>query len=288
MSSCLARRKHRAGSALLASLLCVLVATVLSGCSKETAAPGQVVARVNADDISVHQLNFALAQMPRKTISNGERETLVEKMIDRQLLQQQARSKKLDRRPEVMARLEESRLDILAAAYAEELSDRSQAPGEDAAAAYFSEHPALFAQRRIYRLREISIPENSKPDAPGIAQVEARLARKENLTELIAWLRQQPGVFFDQLAIRPAEELPLEAADRLLGLKRGDTLALRLPGALVIYEVQSFEAAPLNWNTAAPSIRTFLKNRQTSAAVKEELLRLRSAAKISKNPLTDK
>ena len=288
MISFRSRQEGSAAGRLCAALLCVLVAAALTGCSKETAAPSQVVARVNADEISVHQLNFALGQMPRKTISSGEREALVEKMIDRQLLQQQALSQKLDRRPEVMARLEESRLDILAAAYAEELSGRTQAPGEDAAARYFSEHPALFAERRIYRLREISIPEDSKPDAPTIAQVEARLGRKENLAELIAWLRSQPGVFYDQQAIRPAEELPLEAADRLLGLKRGDTLALRLPGALVIYEVQSFEAAPLTWKTAGPSLKTFLKNRQASAAVKEELIRLRSAAKISKNPLPDK
>ena len=285
MICCRSHREGRAAAGLLATLITVLVAVALSGCSKETAAPSQVVARVNADEISVHQLNFALAQMPSKAISNSERETVVEKMIDRQLLQQQALSQKLDRQPEVMARLEESRLDILAAAYAEEVSGRTQAPGEEAAARYFSEHPALFAERRIYRLREISIPEDFKPDAPTVTQVEARLARKENLADLVAWLRQQPGMFFDQLVIRPAEELPLEAADRMVQLKRGDTLALRLPGALVIYEVQSFEAAPLTWKTAAPSLKTFLKNRQASAAVKDELHRLRSAAKISKHTL---
>jgi len=269
-------------------LAAALVAAGLAGCDRNAAAPSQIVARVNADEISVHQLNFAMAQMPRKAISNSEREALVEKMIDRQLLRQQALSLKLDRRPEVMARLEENRLDILAAAYAEELSGRTEPPGEDAVARYFSEHPGLFAGRRIYRLREISIPEDSRAESATIAQAEARLGRKENLADVIAWLRAQPGLFFDQTVVRPAEELPLEAADRMAQLKRGDTLALRLPGALVIYEVQSFEDAPLTWKAAAPSIKTFLKNLQAAGAVKEELRRLRSAAGISKYPIPDK
>jgi len=269
-------------------LASTLFALALVGCNKADVEPSQVIARVNADDISVHQLNFALGRASKTTISKSERDALVEKMIDRQLLQQQSLLQKLDRRPEVMARLEEARLDILAAAYAEEVSGKLASPDEGAAAKYFSEHPALFAGRKVYRLREISIPEDSLVNVSSMAEVESRLKRKEPLADVMIWLRQQPGRYFEQLTMRPAEELPIEAADGLARLQRGESFALRLPKALVIYEIQALEAAPLTWTTAAPSIKTFLKNRQAAQSVKEELDRLRAGAKISKNTIQDK
>ena len=288
MISSQSRGRCAGAGGLFAMLAAVAFALALAGCNKAGVEQSQVIARVNADDISVHQLNFALAQASKAPLAKSEREALVEKLIDRQLLQQQALLQKLDRRPEVMARLEEARIDILAAAYAEEVAGKLVSPDESVAARYFSEHPALFAARKVYRLREISIPEDSPVNVSSIAAVEARLKRKEALADVIAWLRQQPGRFFEQLTMRPAEDLPMEAAGRLAQLQRGDNFVLRLSNALLIYEIQSFEAAPLTWKTAAPSIKIFLKNQQAGVSVKEELNRLRASAKISKNPLPDK
>lgn len=256
----------------------LLLALALAGCGKARIEESQVVARVNSDDISVHQLNLAIAQAPRKVSSLAEREVLREKIIDRQLVLQQALAQGLDRRPEVMLRLEEARRDILAAAYAEELARKIEAPSENASARYYAEHPGLFAKRKIYRLREITIPNGS----PALAEAQARLERKEPVAELVAWLRLQPGRFGDQLALRPAEQLPIEVVDRLSRLKHGESIAFRLPRALVIYEVQSTEAAAIAWEAAAPIIKAHLVKLQGAAALDDELGRLRAKAKISR------
>lgn len=261
----------------------LLLAAGLLGCDKNKQEESQIVARVNSDEISIHQLNFAISQAPTRMVSKSERDALLEKMIDRQLALQEALAQKLDRRPEVMLRLEEARRDILAAAYAEGISGKLDAPKEDAAARYFAEHPGLFGERKIYRLREISIPEGS----PLIAEALARLERKENLVDIIAWMRQKQESFSDQLVMRPAEQLPIEIADRLLKTSPGDTIGFRLPNALLIYELQSSEPAPLPWKEAAPIIQSYLKQQQATAAIKTELKRLRSTAKISQKPLSN-
>ena len=142
-----ARGRCAGAGGRFALLAAAVFALALAGCNQAGVEPSQVIARVNADEISVHQVNFALGQASKATISKSERDALVEKMIDRQLLQQQSLLQKLDRRPELMARLEEARLDILAAAYAEEVSGKLAAPDEGAAARYFAAHPALFAGR---------------------------------------------------------------------------------------------------------------------------------------------
>ena len=90
MMSAQSRRRRTGAGAPSAMLASALFALALAGCTKAGVEQSQVIARVNADDISVHQLNFALGQASKATISKSERDALVEKMIDRQLLQQQS------------------------------------------------------------------------------------------------------------------------------------------------------------------------------------------------------
>lgn len=254
-------------------------AFTLLGCKPINMADSQVLARVNADEISFHQFNFALEKAFGDNQANANRQALLDKMIDRQLAVQAALHEEIDRRPDVVMRLEEARLDILAAAYAEDVAAKSLPPTDDAVARYFAEHPGLFSERKFYRLREITLPN----DAPALSETQARLQRKDNLPDVLAWLSQQGARFTDRSVMRGAEQLPIEVADQMFKVKPGEIISFRLPDGLVIYELQSSEAAPITWKDAPPLIRTHLKRRQEAASFREALQRLRSAAKISRN-----
>lgn len=256
-----------------------LLASVLTGCGDARMEDSQVLARVNSDDISFHQFNFALEKAFGSNQANANPQALLDKMIDRQLAAQAALSGEMDRRPDVVMRLEEARLDILAAVFAEDMAAKSLPPTDDAVARYYADHPGLFAERKLYRLREITLPN----DAPALAETQARLQRKDNLADVLTWLSQKGGSFTDRSVMRGAEQLPIEVADRLFKVKPGETIAFRLPDGLVIYEMQSSEAAPIGWQDAPPLIRTHLKKRLEAASFNEALQRLRSAAKISRN-----
>ena len=99
-------------------------AVLLAACQPDID-EGQVLARVNGNEISVHQFNFALSQAPQPR-SQADRSALLDKLIDRQLVVQRALENRLDRRPDVMMRLEEARRDILAAAQATEIVLQAQ------------------------------------------------------------------------------------------------------------------------------------------------------------------
>lgn len=249
---------------------------LLAACSKPGMEDGQVLARVNGDEISVHQLNFALTQGPARPQSEADKAALVDKLIDRQLVIQQAMEKKLDRRPEVMMRLEEARRDILAAAYATELSAAVPGPTDAEVANYYRDHPGLFSERKLFRLREISLT----GDASALPELQQRLEQKQDLPLVLAWLRQQPGSFTDQMVIRPAEQLPIEVADRLHKVGPGQVISFKLPRALVVYQMQSAEVAPLAWAVAGPMIRDYLKRQQDSERMNKALTQLRAQAKI--------
>lgn len=255
----------------------------LGACGRGAVEPSQVLATVNADEVTVHQLNLALTKSRQNNPSEKEREALLGRLIDRQLIFQQAQQLKLDRRQEVMIKLEDMRMEIMVAAYVDELASKLPPPEDAAVAAYYQEHPSLFAQRRLYRLREITIPAEQKNDAPKPDEILDRLKRKEALVDVIGWLGRQPGRFYDQSLVRPAEDFPVDVADQLLAMKTGDVLPVRRDSGLLVYEIQGFEAAPLTWKSASPVIKTYLAKQKLTAAVNDEIKRLRSSAKLSRH-----
>src|SRR5262245_57262956 len=112
----------------------LLLAPVL-GCGekddakKTTRVPTQVVARVNGDEITVHQINNVLARSQNidpELAAQAKREIL-ERLIDQQLAKQKAIENGLDRSPNVMQALEAAKNEILARAYLEQVA-RRQAP----------------------------------------------------------------------------------------------------------------------------------------------------------------
>ncbi len=263
------------GAVVLAS------AAMQLGCNRHTAAGGQVVAAVNGDEISIHQLNFAVANT-RKRSAGISPEAMLDTMIDRQLAVQQAAALGLDRNPDVMMRLEEVRLEALAAAYAAAMTRDLPAPTDEQVARFYREHPGLFAERRIYRLREVSVPVAT----PWMAELKNRVDKqRQPLADTMQWLRQQQVVHTEQLAMRPAEDLPLGVVDRLAKLQPGQTIAFDTPAALILYEVVATESAPISWEGATPVIRSHLRAEQERAHLQKAFARLREQSRIDRAKL---
>ena len=138
-------------------MLALSFLVLLSGCGGggggEKKAATQVAAKVNKSEITVTQINSALSRagsLPPEQAKLAGREVL-EKLVDQELLIEKAMDKKLDRDPRVMQALESSRRQILAQAYMDQLVSSVSKPTSDEVNAYFSKHPELFSERRIYR-----------------------------------------------------------------------------------------------------------------------------------------
>ena len=145
-------------------MLFLSLALGLAGCgSKETEKPAsQVAAKVNSGEISVHQLNYILSRTGANTgtpeAAPKIRREVLDRLVDQELAVEQAVEKKLDRSPEVLMAIENSRREILARAYIEQITAATPKPTADEAKTYYAEHPQLFAERRIYNIQEIVLP----------------------------------------------------------------------------------------------------------------------------------
>jgi EpsD family peptidyl-prolyl cis-trans isomerase len=244
-----------------------------AGCQRAAAdRPGtQLAAKVNGTEISVHQLRVGSAGTTPASAAQA-----LEKVIDRELLVQKALAAKLDRDPQVMQSIENARHQLLAQAYLERTASAGAGSTRDEVRAFYAENPALFAERRIYRLRELMV---SAP-AEMIDVLRAEAAKARDLDELAAWLRVRKAKYSVDAVEQPAEQLPLSFVPRLAGMKPGEIAVFGTPLGASVIQLLHAEDAPLTEPQAAPLIEQFLAGRRRLEAAAAEVKRLREVATI--------
>jgi EpsD family peptidyl-prolyl cis-trans isomerase len=263
-------------------LVCLLSASLLvGGCgNKDKSEAGtQVAAKVNGDEITVHQIGFALA---RANVSSPEQmkqasRQALDRLIEQDLLVQAAVAKKLDRDPRVLQAVEAAKREVIARAYLEQVVGNSipKAADQDVKT-YYDQHPALFSARRIFDFREVAVQ-----NAPGAGEkIRKQLGKSSNVDELVAWLKSESMRFAEDSFSKPAEQLPLESLSQFQTMKDGDIKFSEAPQTLVVLQLVSSRNEPIDEAKAKPLIEQFLVNRKRAEVAKSEIDRLRGEAKI--------
>jgi EpsD family peptidyl-prolyl cis-trans isomerase len=252
------RRARRTRDAR-AVLALVLLAALPAGCDRAASKP-LVLAKVNGVEISSREAAGAPA---------------LEQVIDRELLVQKALDAGLDRDPLVLQSIDNARRQLLAQAYLERAATGAKSTPEEVRA-FYAENPALFAERRIYRLRELAV---SAP-AEMLEVLRAETAQATDLEEVAAWLRLRNARFHVVNLTQPAEQLALSQLPRLARMKEGEMAVFATPLGASVVQLVHAEDAPLSEQQAAPVIEQFLAGRKRMELAAAEVRRLRSAARI--------
>ncbi len=265
------------GRITLIALAATLV--LLSGCGeKKEKAASQTAAKVNKEEITVHQINYVLQQ--QRGLQPGQAEAagkqILERLIDQELAVQKAEDLKLDRDPRVVQQMEAARREIIARAYVEKTGEAASKPTDAEIKAYYDSKPALFSARRIYSLQEIGI--EAKPEQ--LATLREQLGAAKSINEFVEYLKANGYRFSGNQAVRTAEQLPLNLLDTFAKLSDGQAVLLPSPaGAQVVLLVGS-RSEPVDEARAKPAIEQFLLNDAKRKLVESDIKALRAAAKI--------
>ena len=259
----------------------VALAVLLTGCGekKDKDKPAtQTAAKVNKEEITVHQINFVLQQQrglaPEQAASASKQ--VLERLIDQELALQKAQDQKLDRDPRVVQQLEAARREIIARAYVEKIGGGAPKPSPAEIKTYYDAHPALFSERRVYSLQELSV--EAAPDQ--IEVLKAKLGAAKDVPEFINYLRTNNIKFGANQAVRAAEQLPLASVDKFAAMKDGQTIFNTTPKGVQIVVLAASRSQPIDEAHATPAIEQFLLNERKRKVVEDDLRALRAAAKV--------
>jgi EpsD family peptidyl-prolyl cis-trans isomerase len=266
-------------SFVFTALLLALALTTGCGKKEEAKVTTQVAARVNSDEITVHQVNYVLARNPNvtpETADQAKREIL-DKLIDQHLARQKAIKNKLDRTPNVMQAIEAAKSEILARAYLDQVAATLPKPATWETEKYYKEHPELFAQRRLFDLEEIVFV--AKGDvATGLRE---QLSKLRTMQEIANWLQTQEVKFIANRGVRAAEQIPLENLPKVQAMKEGQIQLIDAgDGRFQVLRVVAFKAEPVDEATATPRIQQFLFNRRLGEVMAKEMKQIKEQAKI--------
>ena len=268
-------KKHK-----LLTLVAVSFLSILAACNGKEGSKGagQIIAKVNDQDISIHQLNFVLSHSNGVTKDNldAAKKQIITSLVDQTLLNQQALADKLDRDPQIMMSIEQSKRQILAQAWLEKITKEINKPSTQEIDTFYQDHPELFAKHKIFKLKEALI--NKTVDKEEL--INQYVATSKQFDELLKKLDAEKISYQINMITQPAENLPLEHLPALGNLSEGQFISMEKENNLVVLTVISVTEQFVDKVKATPIIETFLINQQKKALIERTMKGLKDTAKI--------
>ncbi|MCP5271711.1 MAG: peptidyl-prolyl cis-trans isomerase, EpsD family [Burkholderiaceae bacterium] len=261
----------------VATLIACSLLLAACGDKKEKSA-SQTAAKVNKEEITVHQINFVLQQQRglRPEQADAASRQILERLIDQELAVQQADALKLDRDPRVVQQLEAVKREVLARAYAEKVGEAASRPTPEDIKAYYDANPALFAERRVYSLQELRI----EAPADQVGGLRERLQASKNINEFVEYLRSAGLRFNANQAVRAAEQLPLASLKAFAQMKDGQAVFNATPNGALVIVLAGSRSQPVGEEQARPAIEQFLLNQRKRELLEQDRKRLRADATV--------
>jgi EpsD family peptidyl-prolyl cis-trans isomerase len=256
----------------------ILVAATLSACGDKAKEkkPGQALASVNGEEVTVMQLNEELQRAGvTATQQDAASKQLLQVLIDRQLLQEAAAKENLDRDPKVMQAIERAKSLIIAQAYLQKRVGNVAKPTSKEVEDYFNAHPEFFSNRKQLSMSEIVIAANDLTP-----EVRTAADSAKSLEEVAVWLDAHKIKYGRTQITRSTADVPPQLSSKLLGMPKGQMFAVKEGQRAMFISVTDVRDAPVSLAVAAPQIEQFLMNKKNKELASAELERLRSSAKI--------
>lgn len=194
----------RAGTKIGLALASVAALT-LTACGDSKSTPeGQVVATVAGKDVTIHELNAEISQIPGR---NGAPRKLVEqvalqRLIERKMLVEEAKKRALDKNPQFLLIRQRADESLLVQALQAEVQGKVPATTREAAQKFVAENPQIFADRRIFSLDQIAFLRPDNLDQLPLKQANTMTDVERVLTDANIDYRRAPQQL-DSVALAP-------------------------------------------------------------------------------------
>jgi peptidyl-prolyl cis-trans isomerase C len=257
--------------ALVLSGLIAGAAVLLSSCGEdpkpeEKLKKGQVVATVNGEDVTVYELGTEL----QSDASSGEarktaEKAALQKIIDRKILADLARERKLDKMPEYLLQTRRADEQILVNLLLQDEAGKMPGFSSEDVEKFIADNPWMFSARKLLIIDQIQFPmpqdrEVLKSYQPlkTLDEVEQKLA-----TEGVEHRRVPTSL--------DTMQLPEQMVKNILALPPGEVFVVPAGGGLTANRIVEVRATPLTGREASNVAREVLRKQRAITKVTGEL-----------------
>ena len=280
MGECPVNVKTKSGHVLAGGALLAL--GLLMGCQETLFkrstgdGPGQTVARVAGEEITMSQYNFELARLGAsgESTDKNTQKAIIDALADRTLLSVEAKKRQLHKEPRVVQAMEAAKNQILVQAYLEDKLSSLSEPTRAEAVDYFDKHPELFGKRRMMDVRMVKIGSTEFDERSRKA-----LDQSKSMDDILQGL-QARGINY-QVGATPQgmNGFPPDVIQRLQQMGKGDKLVVAGNDSVTVLYLYDVKPSPLTFSEAELQIRYALQTQKRQDAIKAELDRLRGENK---------
>ncbi|CUI08220.1 EpsD family peptidyl-prolyl cis-trans isomerase [Massilia antarctica] len=262
---------------LLCAALMVALAG-LAGCGNKDSKPkvGQALVSVNGEEITELQLSeeLMLANVPPAQQAEASKK-LVEALIDRQLLQNEAAKEKADRDPKVVQAIERAKALIIAQYYMQKKVGSVARPSAADISQYYTSNPDFFAARKQFDMKQLVIQSKDLSE-----EVKKVAENAKSLDDVAVWFDTNKIKYMRAQASRTTSDLAPEMSAKLKSMPKNQLFIVKEGERSMLVAIVDVRDNPASLEVASPQIEKFLFNKRTKEAADAELKRLRAAAKI--------
>jgi EpsD family peptidyl-prolyl cis-trans isomerase len=259
-------------------VLAMVLACVLSACEKKPG--GQTVAVVNNEEITAADLNAELsnANVPASGASKEVRAQLLDRLIDRRLLAQQAKADGLDKSPEYLNQERRSNETLLINMLIARQANTQQVPSADDIAKYEASHPGTFAKHEVWTLDTVNYP---LPKDPAVI---AKINAANSLDEIVQALTSAGIQFTRTSKDLDSAMVPANVYNQIANLGTGRPFVVPGPDRAVASVITARKPAPFTADQARQIALSQLKRQKVSDLLMQRIKDLKAKAKIEYQP----
>lgn len=250
------------------------VVLLLPACAKKP--EGQSVAIVNGEEITAPQLNAALASAQAVPGANKDqaRARALQGLIDRTLLEQQARSEGIDKSPAFLEKQRQMNQELLINMLAQRLGGTAQLPSDQEVTQFEASHPQMFAKREMWTLEEIRF--HMPPSGPILQQIDAT----KSLQALEDVLKANHIDYTPASGRIDSAVVPQDLYGKIVTLPADEPFVVPVGEDAVASVITARDPQPVATDQARSLAIAAIRRQQTASLLKGRLKTLRQSAKI--------
>ena len=265
-------------SKIAKTALAVFVGAGLAACGGKDSAPeGQVIARVNGQEITLSELNSELIanNLGKRADDKAVTKTMVERLIARKLLVEAARDSGLDKTSEYVLSRQRTEENELAGLAQRQMMSQVKPPTREEAEKYIRENPGTFNNRKLMVLEQIRFLQPANAN-------DVKLIEKATSLAQVAELLKQNSIRFERVpTVLDTTSISPQLAQRIDGLPPGEVFVISNGQMVLANVIREKQPAAIPEEARIQYASQLIQQQSLAKGIEAQVNKLKQKAKLT-------